>query len=106
MAVITAQSIAETGTTISFTAVNASDTLTNNGNSYLRVKNGNGSNCTVTVTHVNSCDQGFTHDMVATVPATTGDVILGPFSIIRFGNAPVVTYSVQSSVTAALVKLS
>lgn len=106
MAVITAQTIGETGATITLTAVNASDTLTNNGNSYLRVKNANGASCTVTIAATRECSDGFTHDMTVTVPATTGDKNIGPFPIARFGSAPVVTYSVTASVTAALVTLS
>lgn len=105
MAVITAQVIADAGTAITFTAVNASDTLTNNGRSYLQVKNANAAACTVTVVSTVVCNQGFSHDMVVSVPATTGDRVLGPFTAIRFGTAPVVNYSVTSSVTAALVTL-
>lgn len=103
MATITAQTIAEAGTTVTFTAVNASDTLTNNGKSYLRVKNANAAACTVTIAATHSCSQGFTHNMTASVIATTGDMVLGPFPAARFGTAPVVTYSVTSSVTAALI---
>ncbi len=105
MATITAQVIAETGTTPTFTAVNASDTLTNNGSSFLRVKNANAAACTVTVAAVSACSHAFTHNMAVTVPATTGDVTIGPFPTKRFGAAPVTTYSITASVTAALISL-
>lgn len=103
MATITAQAIGDTGLTPTFTAVNASDVLTNDGNSFLRVKNGNGANCTVTIAATRECNQGFTHNMVAVVPLTTGDMTIGPFPKHRFGAAPVATYSVTASVTAALI---
>lgn len=106
MATITAQVIAEAGTAVTFTAVNASDVLTNNGNSYLQVKNANAAACTVTMTAVTNCNQNFAHNMSVSVPATTGDKVLGPFTIARFGTAPVVTYSVTTSVTAALITLT
>ncbi len=106
MATITAQAYAETGIAPTFTAVNASDVLTNNGNSYLEVKNANAAACTVTVTAVTNCNQNFSHNMSVSVPATTGDKVIGPFPIARFGTAPVVTYSVTASVTAALVTLT
>lgn len=106
MATLTVQSIAETGTTVTFAAVSASDTWANNGNSYLRVKNANAADTVVTVTHTSNCNQGFAHDMTVTVVATTGDKIMGPFPKLRFGTTPVITYSVTASVTIAVVTLT
>lgn len=108
MATINPQAIVVTGNGLTpvYTIVNASDTLVNNGNSFLHVKNGNAGNCTVTITATTSCSQGTLHDAVAIVPLTTGDRMIGPFPINRFGSAPVVTYSVQATVTAGLFALS
>lgn len=106
MATLTVQSIAETGTTVTFAAVSASDTWANNGNSYLRVKNANGAICTVTVAATSACNQGYTHNKVVAVPATTGDMVMGPFPKLRFGTTPVITYSVTATVTIAVVTLT
>ncbi len=106
MATITPQSILTTGSPPVFTAVNASDSLTNNGNCYLHVKNTNAAACTVTVDSVTPCNQGFDHDLVVVVPATTGEKIIGPFPVNRYGGAVAVTYSVTSGVTAALVAMA
>jgi hypothetical protein len=105
MAVINPQPILGTGLQPVYSAVSASDTLTNNGNSFLHVKNGNAAICTVTIDSVTPCDQGSDHDLVVAVPATTGDRMIGPLPMKRFGASPTVTYSVQATVTAALVAL-
>lgn len=106
MATITAQTIPEAGLAVVFTAVNASDVLTNNGNSYLHVKNANAAACTVTLDATRTCDHGFDHNIVVSVPATTGDMVLPPMPLNRFSKAVTVTYSVTASVTAALVTLT
>lgn len=108
MATISAQTIAETGTTVSYTQVNSSDTLTNDGRSYLEVKNVTAGTCTVSVAATRPCSFGITHDMSVSVAATTGDKILGPFPTARFGAAPVVSYTAATltGVTAALITLS
>lgn len=105
MATIAAQTIPDAGLTPTFTGVNASDTLTNDGNSFLEVKNASGGDITVTITAVTACTQGSLHNKGGTVVATTGHKRFGPFPINRFGRAPVVTYSATTSVTAALVTM-
>lgn len=106
MATINPQSILTTGSPPVFSAVNASDSLTNNGNCYLHVKNTNAAACTVTLDSITLCSQGFDHDVVVVVPATTGEKIIGPFPVNRYGPAVTVTYSVTSGVTAALVAMA
>jgi hypothetical protein len=105
MAEITAQEIAETGSAVSFTQVAATCTLVNNGKAYYHVKNVTAATCTISVAATRECDHGFEHDMSMTVPATTGDKVLGPFPTRRFGTVPVVTISATTltGVTAALV---
>jgi hypothetical protein len=105
MAVINPQNISELGLGPVYSAVSASDTLTNNGNAFLYVKNANASPTTVTVDSITPCDQGFDHNFVVVVPATNGEKMIGPFPLKRFGSAPTVTYSVTASVTCALVAL-
>ena len=66
------------------------DTFPNDGNTMLRFTNTSGGSITVTVAANTSseskCSHGFSHDIAVTVPATTGDVILGPFPKKRFDN--------------------
>ncbi len=108
MATISAQTISETGSTLTFTQVNASDTLTNDGASVLRVLNATAASMTVSIAATRTCSQGFTHNMSVGVPATTGDKQMGPFPLVRFGAAPVVTYTATTltGVTAALFTVS
>lgn len=106
MATITAQTIPAAGLAVVFTAVNASDVLTNDGRCYLHVKNANAAACTVTVVAITTCSHGSLHDITGSVIATTGDKVFGPFPTTRFGTAPAATYSVTASVTAAFVRVS
>lgn len=106
MAVVNPQNVVDSGLAPVYSAVTASDTLTNNGNSFLHVKNANAAACTVTIDSITPCDQGFDHNYVVVVPANTGDRMIGPLPIKRFGNAPTVTYSVTASVTAALIAVA
>ena len=106
MATITAQAIGETGLAVVFTAVNASDTLTNDGNSYLHVKNTNANDVTVVADATRTCSQGFDHNMTMTVAATTGTKVMGPFPLNRYSSAVVITYSTISGVTAGAVTLT
>lgn len=87
---------------ISYASVTASDILVNDGHCMLYVKNGNGASCTVTVAAVNACDQGVTLSASEVIPAGQ-NWVFGPFPVSRFGMAPVVTYSVTATVSAALI---
>lgn len=110
MALLTAQSVTQAGLAPTFAAVSASDTFANDGTVVLHVKNAGGSPDTVTVNSIKACDQGSTHNIVVSVPATTGDRMIGPFETARF-NDPVtglatVTHSFTTSVTVALIRSS
>lgn len=110
MALLTAQDTAKTGLAPAFTAVSASDTFSNDGTVVLHVKNANASPDTVTVNSVQQCSQGGTHNLTVSVPATTGDRMIGPLEPVRF-NDPVtglvtVTHSVTASVTCALIRMT
>ena len=114
MALITAQQVVPGGLGPSYSAVTASDTFvpTASGGpaTFLHVKNGNASACTVTVVQKAPCSFGSnspTHDLVVSVPATTGDRMIGPIPAERYQDpttgVATVTYSVTPTVTAALV---
>jgi hypothetical protein len=78
------------------------DTLPNDGNTVLHVKNGGGSSITATVTSNKKCDQGFLHDDVVAV-AAGAEKVIGPFNVGRFGRNVAVTYSAVTTVTVAAV---
>ncbi len=82
------------------------DTFSNDGHTILHVKNGNASACTVTIDSVKPCDQGVDHNPAVVVAATTGDEMIGPFPISRFGSVITVTsYSVTATVSVAAISV-
>jgi hypothetical protein len=101
MAAIPVGALDLTGDAKAFQAATASDTFANDGKTFLYVKNASGSGITVTVASVTPCNQGTTHNLTFTVAATTGDEIVGPFDVNRFGVTCTVTYSATTSVTVA-----
>ena len=103
MAVLTVQEGALGGLNVAFTAAAASDTFVNNGNTRLRAKNSSGGAINVEVDSIQACNQGFDHNMVASVPAS-GELTLGPFPVGRFGSPVVVTTPTPASITYAVVR--
>jgi hypothetical protein len=106
MALLTQQVIARAGTTPTYSAAAASTTVTCGDRSFLHVKNTNGSSMTVTVTATAVVDGQPCADLVVTVPATTGDKMIGPitnklFASVADGVSASVTYSSTTSVTVA-----
>ncbi len=82
------------------------DTFSNDGHTFLHVKNANAGTCTVVVNSVKPCDQGVDHDPSVVVAATTGDEMIGPFPISRFGSpVTVISYSVTASVSVAAISI-
>jgi hypothetical protein len=67
------------------------DTVTNDGATMLEFLN-TSSSATVTIEAVTNCSHGYAHDVTVTVPATTGDIWLGPFPVSRFGNPLTITW--------------
>lgn len=110
MALLTAQAIARTGLATAYATPTVADTFPNDGNTFLHVKNTNGSPRDVTVSSKAVPGIGLAAaDLVVTVAATTGDVMIGPFPPAAF-NDPVtglvsVAYSATAGVTAAVVQL-
>lgn len=116
MAALTIQPIVAAGLAPAYAAASAGgDTLQNDTqkNTFLHVKNASGSAINVTiapyVASVNVAGVGAVTvpSIVVTVPATTGDRMIGPFAqTYTDANGNVnVTYSAVTSVTVAAIKL-
>lgn len=110
MATLTVQQIVATTTALGPTyasATSTGDDFPNDGQTFFHVKNTNGSPVNVTINSIKACDQGSDHDIVVSVPATTGDKMIGPFPPSRYndGNGRVqVTYASVTGVTVAAIK--
>lgn len=109
MADITVQQISLSGLTESAAtaATAAGDTVLNNGRTFIEVTDGATTNPTVTIASQVDCNQGYTHDVVVTVPSGEAKII-GPFPPNRFNNASgqiEVTYDDDTSVTIAAFTL-
>ena len=108
MALLTPQVITKAGLAGTFTAVNASDTISPDANLILRVKNANAAACTVTLDDGATTAGGSTPvDPTVVVPATTGDVMIYiPPSFVNPATGLItITYSVTASVTAGLFRV-
>ncbi|MCP8970571.1 hypothetical protein [Ectobacillus ponti] len=84
------------------------DTFINDGKTVFRVKNAGGSAVTVTFSTQSANNHGFKQNLAVTVPATSGDVLVGLFDPERFNdsNGRVnVSYSAVTSVTVAPISL-
>lgn len=106
MALLAQQVISRTGLSPTYSAAAASTTVTTGDRSFLHVKNTNGSSMTVTITATAIVDGQTVTDLVVTVPATTGDKMIGPLSSRLFAGASdgvsaAITYSSTTSVTVA-----
>lgn len=111
MALLTTQTITRTGITPTYAAVTASDTLTPDKETFIQIKNAGGSSDTVTVEVRAGDPVGLTiSDLSISVPATTGDRMIGPLPPQFFADPTTglctVTHSFITSVTAGVFKLS
>ena len=108
MADLAVQAVSLSGLNPSFVAAAAGgDAFLNAGREFLHVKNGGGSEVTVTVDSQVPCNQGYDHNAVVAVPAGQ-ERLIGPFPKARFdyANQKVqVAYSDVTSVTVAAVRL-
>ncbi len=109
MATLAIQIINHTGLSESLAAAAAAgDQFANDGRIFLHVKNSNGASRDVTINSQNNCNQGFDHNITVTVPATTGDKMIGPFPPGRFDDGSgfvQVTYESDAGVTIAAIRL-
>ncbi|MGW4803004.1 hypothetical protein [Kitasatospora sp. NPDC004272] len=103
------QAIAMAGTTPTYSAAVASTTVPCGERNFLHVKNTAGSSMTVTLTATGRVRGQLAADLVVTVPATTGDKMIGPIPAELFAGAVdgscAVAYSSTTSVTAALLTI-
>lgn len=110
MAILTAQVISHSEITPTFAAADVlGDSVSNDGRTYLHFKNADAAPHTATVNSRSNCSQGFDHDVVVTIPATTGDVKVGPFPKGRFddSNGRITwTYDDVTSVTVGAFRLT
>jgi hypothetical protein len=106
VALLAQQVVALSGLTPTYSAAAASTTVTCGDRSFLHVKNTNGSSMTVTITSTAKTRGQAAADLVVTVPATTGDKMIGPifadlFASTADGVSASITYSSTTSVTVA-----
>lgn len=109
MALLAAQQVTITGLTPSFTAASAGgDTVAPDDRVFLRVKNTDAAAKTVTVAVPGSVYGQARPDVAVNVPATTGDVLIGPLVGDLANDATGVvdiTYSAVTGVTVAAVRV-
>ena len=112
MAALATQVVKESGLAPTYAACNAGgDTCTPGAATFLHVKNTGGSPLTVTVDDVGSPIPGGSAanpDLVVSIPATTGDKMIGPITPERFARASdgqaAITYSGVTGLTIAVVQ--
>lgn len=114
MALLTAQTVSATAglvtPTLTFSAVNSTDTFVPAPGRFLYVKNTNAATRTITITTENTAAGGAAvADWTCTIAATTGEAIMICYPYAYLNNAgtnvATVTYSATAGVTAALIEL-
>lgn len=108
MALLSIQQVAITGTTPSYGAVAASDTIVPDDRAFLIVKNASGTVDNVVVVVPGSTYGQANPDVTVTVPITTGERWIGPMTAALADPASgliTVTHSQTASVTCALVRV-
>jgi len=98
------------GTTPSYAAANADGHyFTNDGRVFLQVKNTNGATRTVSIDDPNSISPAaatsFNPDVPCIIPITTGDKLIGPFPVARFGSTVNITFTAVADLTIAAFKI-
>jgi hypothetical protein len=86
-------------------AAAALDTLPNDGNTLVLVRNADAGARVVTFTASGKCNQGFLHDMVISVAAGE-DGWCGPFPTQRFGGSVAISYDATANTTVAGSKIT
>lgn len=109
MAALSKQTVGLAGLAPVYSAVSAADTLPPGNNVFLHVKNAGGSPDTVTIVTPGTVAGQAIADIVVTVPATTGDRMIGPLpgSLVARASDGLadVTHSFITSVTCAVLEL-
>lgn len=109
MSTLTAQVISLTGLSPNYSAAAAGTKIACGERTFLHVKNAAGSSMTVTITATGTVRGQLAADLVVTVPATTGDKMIGPIPAELFAGASdglaAITYSSTTSVTVAALRI-
>jgi hypothetical protein len=110
MAQLTVNNADSNGLTPTFVSASAGgDSFVNDGQTLLRIKNAGGSPVTLTVVAQSFSNHKTKVNQTVTVPATTGDMIVGFFDPSRFNdqNGQVqLTYSAVTSVTVVPISVA
>lgn len=106
---LTPQVVSRAGLTPTYSSAVSSTTVPCGERTFLHVKNTAGSSMTVTLTSTAQVEGQLAADVVVTVPATTGDKLIGPISRKLFAGAAdgtcAVVYSSTTSVTVAALRI-
>lgn len=109
MATLTTQVVSLAGLAPAYSAAAAGTKVVCGERTFLHVKNAAGSSMTVTLACTAKVRGQAAADVVITVPATTGDQMIGPITSDLFAGVTdglaVVTYSATTSVTAAALRI-
>lgn len=109
MATLTTQAIALAGLAPVYGAAAAGTKIPCGERTFLHVKNTAGASMTVTLSCTAKTRGQATTDLVVTVPATTGDMMIGPLTQDLLGGSvdglASITYSATTSVTAAALRI-
>ena len=112
MALLSPQTITKAGATPVYSTPSSSDTIAaaNGVVQFLHVKNASGSSITVTLVDAGTTPAGSAAtNPTVTVPATTGDKMIGPLpNSLASSSTGLITvnYSATTSVTAALISMT
>lgn len=106
MAALTIYPVDLTGDSKAYVAgASGGDTFANDGRTIIHAKNTSGGGITVTVDSVQPCNFGVDHNVAVVVAATTGDEVIGPFNVARFGSTASITYSANPPTGLTLAAL-
>ncbi len=112
MALLASQSITRAGVTAAYAAAaGGGDTFTPDRDTFLQVKNASGGAITVTIVTPRTDGVGnAVADNTVSIPATTGDKMIGPFPAEFYADPSTglasITYSGVTSLTIGVFKLS
>jgi len=106
---VSAQTLVRTGITPTYNAATATDgdAFENDGKTFIHVKNA-GSQITLTIQTPGTVDGLAVTDRTVTIPATTGDKMIGPFPTSQYNQSDGKVYldwSGVTTVTFAVVRM-
>jgi hypothetical protein len=106
MTALTPQVVSIAGTAPTYNAAGAGgDTVPAGERTWIHVKNGSASPITVTVTTPGTVSGLAIADVSVSVPATTGEKLIGPLPTSLFGDPVQIAYSAAASVTVAALQI-